>query len=134
MILHASPDTPDEELERLTQVLKNGRDTAPVFVAARGFLEGKIKAEIPDFFTTQIAENANETAILAHTVLRQDYFVLYNTFLSNPRAAVSADFIRTELARIETLAPDMKDVLKTMLSSYVRLPAAKQSSLGESKF
>ena len=134
MIVHASPDTPDEELERLTQVLKNGRDTAPIFVAARGFLEDKIKAEIPEFFTTQIADDANETAILDHTVLRQDYFVLYNTFLSNPRAAVSADFIRTELARIETLAPDMKDVLKTMLNSYVSLPAAKPSSLGESKF
>ena len=134
MILYASPDTPEEELERLTQGLKNGRDTAPIFVAARGFLEDKIKAEIPEFFTTQIADDANETAILAHTVLRQDYFVLYNTFLSNPRAAVSADFIRTELARIETLAPDMKDVLKTILNSYVSLPAAKQSSLGESKF
>jgi hypothetical protein len=134
MILHASPDALDEELERLTQVLKNGWDTAPIFVAARGFLEDKIKAEIPEFFTAQIAEGADEASILAHTLLRQEYFVLYNTFLSNPRADVTLDFIRTELARIETLPLDIKDVLKTMLNRHAIFLESKKSTLGESKF
>jgi hypothetical protein len=81
----------------------------------------------------QIADNANQETTLAYTVLRQEYFVLYNTFLSNPRAAVSLDFIRAELARIEALPHDMKDVLKTMLNAHARQLVSRQSHLAESK-
>jgi hypothetical protein len=133
MILRASPDQPAAELARLTQVLENGLDTLPIFVAARALLEDLIKNEIPDFFMNQIADNANQETTLAYTVLRQEYFVLYNTFLSNPLAAVSLDFIRAELARIEALPLDMKDVLKTMLNAHARQLVSQQSYLAESK-
>lgn len=135
MILQASPGAPEIELQRLTELLEISRNTTPLFVAARGFLENKIKAVIPEFFLAPIADETDETdetdkaGVMAYATLRQEYFVLYDTFLRNPEAEITPAFIQEELLRMATFPPDMKDVLKFLFSTYASQAMFKNTSI-----
>jgi hypothetical protein len=128
MILRASPDAPDIELQRLTELLGIGRSTTPLFVAARGFLENKINALIPNFFLLQITDETDKAGVMAYIGLRQEYFVLYDTFLSNPEAEISPEFIAAEYLRMATFPADMKAVLQSLFSRYTRQTSIKTVS------
>ena len=128
MLLDASSSAPGVELSRLIAMVINGRDIASIFVAARGFLEDQIKQSLPNFFTAPIAVDTKKDGLLAYTAWREEYFVLYHSFLENPHAEISGDFIHSEIARTLALPVDMQDVLKTMLNTYLRTITFKVSS------